>query len=136
MADLTITAANVMPGANAQTVTGIAGAALTAGKAVFLDTVTNTWKLAGSNSATVSERAANGIALNGASAGQPVEVQTGGDITIGAAVVQGVAYYTSGVAGGICPVADIVAGMQSQVVGIAKSATTLSLFFATAGVTL
>lgn len=136
MADLTVTAANVLPGANAQTVVGIAGVALTAGKSVFLDTTTNTWKLADNNSATVSERTSGGIALTGSAAGQPVVVQTGGDITIGATIAAGVAYYQSGVAGGICPVADLTAGMQTQVIGIGKSTSVLALSFATAGVVI
>lgn len=38
MADLTITAANVTAGALATTVTGTAGATITAGQLVYLDT--------------------------------------------------------------------------------------------------
>lgn len=137
MADLSITAANVFSGTGANISFGTAGDVLTAGRAVYLDVTTNTWKLADNNSATVAARTAGGIALTGSAIGQPVAVQLpGGEITIGATLTQGVAYYLSATAGGICPVADLSTGMQSQVIGIAKSTTVLALSFATAGVTL
>jgi predicted lysophospholipase L1 biosynthesis ABC-type transport system permease subunit len=60
----------------------------------------------------------------------------GGDITIGAAVSAGVAYYLSATAGGICPVADLVSTNYPVILGIAKSTTVLSVKITEAGVAL
>lgn len=130
MADLTVTAASVLAGTNATITRGIAGATITAGQAVYLDeTTTGEWLLADSDSATAAVRgsARFGIALNGASDGQPLSVQTGGNITIGATVVAGVAYYLSDTPGGICPFADLATGDYVTLVGIATSTTVIAI---------
>jgi hypothetical protein len=92
--------------------------------------------LADNNSATAGARVASAVALNSASLNQPVSIQKSGDITIGATLTPGVVYYTSDTPGGICPVADLASGEYPQIVGIAKSATVLSLGFKSAGVAL
>lgn len=130
MSDLSITAASVLAGTNAEIVRGHAGATITAGQAVYLDTAsTGEWLLADSDSATVIARgsARFGIALNGAADGQPLAVQTGGDITIGATIVAGVAYYLSDTPGALCPFADLATGDYVTLVGVAKSTTVLAL---------
>lgn len=127
MADLSLTAANVVSGSNAAITRGVAGATITAGQAVYLDPTNGKYLLADSNSATVAARQASGIALHGASLNQPLAVQTAGDITIGGAVTAGVAYYLSDTPGGICPVADVGAGEYVCILGVAKSATVLAL---------
>jgi len=129
-ADISITAANVAPGADAVTQTGTAGEALTAGKAVYKKAADNKWYLADCNSATAEVRAASGITLTGSAAGQPVVVQTGGSITIGGTVANGVVYYLSGTAGGIRPVADNTTGDYPQTIGMATSSTVVKLNFA------
>lgn len=136
MADLTITAANVLAGAGAAVSRGVAGATVTAGQSVYLDTADGKWKLADNNSATAAVRAPGGIALNGASNGQPLAVLTEGPITIGAALTAGVAYYLSDTPGGICPVADLGAGEYPTVIGIASSTTVLKVAINSAGVAL
>lgn len=136
MANLVITAANVLAGSNANTAEGGAGATITAGQAVYFDSATRNYKLADCNSATVEARSAIGIALNGASAGQPLFVLKAGDVTIGATLTPGVAYYLSGTPGSICPVADLIAGDYPLVLGIAKSATVLAFDVVEAGVAL
>lgn len=123
MADLTITAGNVVPSSTASTLHGTAGAAITAGQAVYLDTTTNTYKLCDADVAASAVCA--GIALNGASSGQPITILTDGQITIGATVVRGTAYYVSLTAGGICPAADISTGDYVSLIGIADSTTTI-----------
>lgn len=127
MADITITAASVLPGANAIIENGYAGVAITAGQVVYLDTSTNRYGLADTDSATAIVRKPRGIALNGAGVSQPIAVQKSGDITIGATVTKGVAYYLSKTAGGIAPVADITTGAYTAILGIATSATVLSI---------
>lgn len=127
MADLTITSSAVLPGSNASISQGTAGEAIVAGKAVYLAASSKKWMLADSNSATPEARKAIGIALNGASLNQPVSVQTSGDITMGATLVAGTAYYLSDTPGGVCPVADVGAGEYVCLLGLAKSASVLAL---------
>lgn len=126
MADLTITAASVLSGAHPKLKSGYAGEALAAGKVAYLDATTNTYKLADSNGAPALREVA-GIVMNGAAAGQPVVVQEGGDITIGATLTAGVAYYLSDTPGGICPAADVGTGEYVVLLGLAKSASVLGL---------
>jgi len=136
MTDISITAANVLPGSDARTEGGTAGATVTAGQMVYLDTATNTYKLADSNSATADARAPNGVALHGASAGQPLTIQKSGDITIGGTLTPGVAYYLSDTPGGLCPVADLSSGEYPCIIGIAKSTTVLDISIQASGVAL
>jgi hypothetical protein len=136
MADLTITAANVVAGSNTVRDDGTAGETVTAGKAVYKSSTTNKWMLADSNSATAEARKATGIALNGASLNQPVAVQKAGDITIGATLTAGTAYYLSDTAGGICPLADVGEGEYVCMLGLAKSTSILALNIQFPGVSL
>jgi hypothetical protein len=127
MTDLSITAANVLAGSGAASKEGTAGEAITAGKAVYFDATTRTWKLADSNSATAAARQANGIALNGAAANQPLKVHTEGPITLGAVLTAGVGYYLSDTPGGICPVADVGTGEYVCLLGLASSTSVLDV---------
>lgn len=136
MADLTITAANVVAGASAKVERGIAGATITAGQAVYLDPTTGKWALADTDSATAAVRAAHGIALNGASLNQPIAVATEGPVTIGASILAGVAYYLSGTPGGICPVADVASGDYPCILGMGASTSVLNVKIVYPGVVL
>jgi hypothetical protein len=128
--DLSVTAASVVPGSGAVLATGTAGEALTAGQAVYQKAADSKWYKADCNSATAEVRVASAIALGGAAAGQPVVVQKSGQITIGATVVAGTAYFLSGTAGGIRPAADNTTGDYPQVVGMGVSTTAIQLNFA------
>lgn len=137
MSDLSITAASVLAGTNAViNRQHNAGAAVTAGQQVYLDPTTKTWKLADTNSATAAARVAQGTALHAAALGQPLAVQTDGDITIGAALTPGVAYYLSGTPGGIAPVGDLTTGDYPCIVGMAESSTVLALNYKSGGAAL
>lgn len=136
MADLSITAANVLAGADAVAKDGTAGATITSGQAVYRDSADDRYKLADNNSATAAVRAPKGIALNSAAAGQPIRVLTEGDITIGATLTPGVVYYLSDTPGGICPVADLAAGEYPTIIGIAESASVLNVKLHQSGVAL
>jgi hypothetical protein len=127
MANLTITAASVLAGANASVEGGVAGETITAGQPVYKSSATKKWMLADSNSATAEARQATGIALNAASLDQPVDVQKGGDITIGAVLVPGTGYYLSDAPGAICPLADVGSGEYVCLLGLAKTTTVLAL---------
>lgn len=136
MADLTITAANVLKGANAVEEPGYAGETVTAGQPVYLDPTTRLYMKADNNSAVAAARLPRGIALNGASANQPLVIQRSGDITIGATLTAGTAYYLSDTPGGICPVADVGSGEYPCLIGIAKSTTVLGLGINYSGVAI
>ena len=136
MADLVITAANVQPGASARTKTGTSGATITAGQVVYLDPTDGAFKLADNNSATAAVRSPAGIALHGASAGQPLTIAYSGAVVAGATLTAGVAYYLSDTPGGICPVADLASGEYATLLGLATSASTLNIGIQEAGVAL
>lgn len=133
--DISITAANVLPGAGAVTEDGVSGATITAGQVVYRDS-DGSYKLADCNGASATIRTPRGIALNGASSGQPLRVQTAGDITIGGTLTAGTAYYLSGTPGGIRPVADNTTGDYPSVLGISSSTTVLRLSIKYSGVSL
>jgi hypothetical protein len=136
MVDLTITPTAVLAGSNARTEEGVAGEAITAGQLVYRSSTTHKFMKADTNSVTAEARKPSGVALNGASLDQPIEVQTAGDITIGATLVAGTDYYASDTPGGICPRADVGATENVVLVGLAKSTTVLGLDIQISGVTL
>jgi hypothetical protein len=127
MADVAITAANVVPVSGAAIQSGTAGVAITAGQLVYNDSSTSTIKLchAVTSLATAS---CVGVAIDNAAANQPVSYQNGGDITIGGTLTQGEPYFTSGTnAGGLAPKADLATNWMTVCFGIAKSATVLTI---------
>lgn len=122
-ADVTITAANVIPGANAQYRYGVAGVAITAGQLVYLDATTNTWRLTDANA---SDTAADvdGIAVVTVASGGPVTVVTrDDDLALGGTTARGTIYISSATPGGIAPAADLTTGWFLSVVAIGKSTT-------------
>lgn len=139
MADLTITAANVV------WVSGIppersynAGTTITAGQAVYRNT-SSVWVLADNDSGTgATVAAASGIALNSASTGQPLAVAVNGSkINIGATTVKGEIYVLSSTAGGVCPAADLGSGDYVTILGIAEdTAGALSVVIKASGITV
>lgn len=119
MADLTITATQVLPGAGARYADGTAGAAIVAGQAVYNST-SDTMLLADADAGTPAAANVRGISLNAASIGQPVRIQTEGIIMLGAAAapVKGTIYVLSGTAGGIAPSTDLAAADRVTVIGV------------------
>lgn len=135
MADLSITATGVVKGVGAKTKTTIAGAAVTAGQALYIDAADeNKGKLADTDHATAAVRVLAGIALNNAASGQPVTYQYKGRLTIGATVAVGKIYVLSDTAGGIKPVDDLAAGDYTSVLGIAISTTEIDINIQNGGV--
>lgn len=111
MADLTITAASVAKhtGTISPSVvgSGTAGATITAGQSVYLDSTTSTLKLADAD-ASAATASGVGIALHGSLNGQPLTYVTGGFFTPGATLAKGQVYCISATAGGIAPISDTV----------------------------
>ena len=133
MADISVTAASVLKGANAKTRRGIAGATITAGQALYEDSSdSNKLKLADANASAATSNCV-GIALHAALSGQPIEyVYEDDDFTPGATLSLSVAadsgvYVLSGTAGGIAPMDDLAATMYPVVLFVAKSATKANL---------
>lgn len=133
MADIAITAANVLKGANAKTKRGIAGATITAGQWLYEDSTDSfKLKLADANASLATSNCV-GCSLHGALAGQPIEYDyedddftPGGTLSLSVAADSGV-YVLSGTAGGLAPMDDLAAAMYPVVLGVAKSTTKMNL---------
>ncbi|MDB5540526.1 MAG: hypothetical protein JWQ89_2253 [Devosia sp.] len=136
MADISITAANVLQGADARIEHGTFGATLAAGQVVYEDAADSKYKLADNDSATAAAKVPVGITLNGGANGQPGTIQKGGDITVGGTLVPGTTYCLSSTPGGICPQADLNTSDAVVILGVAKSASVLDLNIQISGVTL
>jgi hypothetical protein len=132
MVDFSITASQVLPGSEAAGATfenGIAGVAVTAGQAVYLEDATKTFKLADNNDTSAALSVVRGVTLHAASAGQPLRVQTGGPLTIGAgaAIPVGRVVVLSATAGGLAPVSDLTTGNRTTIIGIGGASSSLIL---------
>jgi hypothetical protein len=120
MADLSITAANVLY-ASGEKSAGTAGASVTAGQALYLDSATGTLKLAQCDG-TAAEADVKGIALNSAGTGQPVVYAVNGSaINIGATTSKATVYVLSATAGGVAPLADLASGNKIVHLGYATA---------------
>lgn len=136
MANLTQTAASVAKGTGAAIEKGkLAGETITAGNAVYLKTSDDRWYLAQFDG-TSAESGSDGlgIALHGSLAGQPIAVQTAGEINVGATMVVGTWYGLSATLGAIAPVADQASTNYPSILGIAKAATNLLMHVSAIGV--
>jgi hypothetical protein len=121
MADLTVTAASVLWTSGTKQ-TGVAGATVTAGQAVYLDSTTSTLKLAQSDG-TAAEADAVGVALHAAGSGQPlVYASQGAVINIGATTTKATTYVVATTAGGIAPQADLISTNKIVRLGYATDA--------------
>lgn len=134
MADLSITAANVVAESNAVKETALAGEAIVAGKLVYKSPTSKKFMLADSNSATAAAKTAVGMALNSASLNQPLTIIKSGDVAVGAVLTAGSGYFLSDTPGGVCPDADVGAGENVCQVGIAKTTSILSVKIVAPGV--
>lgn len=127
--DLTITVANIVPVAGYDAETGfLAGATITRGQTVYLDSSTSTWKLADCDlSAAAAGSAAIGISLSDAVATQPMIVQKAGDLGFGAILTVGQVYCVSATAGGICPYSDLTTNGRVTILGVASTSSNLKM---------
>jgi hypothetical protein len=137
MANLTITAANVVASAGAVIRTGTAGATVTAGQSVYLDSADQKYKLLDADALPSGGVSAVYLTLNGAANNQPVTVLRSGDVTLGPTVMTaGTTYCVADTAGAIAPQADLTTGDSVIVLGVAKSASVLAFRPIISGVTL
>ena len=135
MADLTITAASVIPAASNTTVSynETAGETITAGQAVYRDSGDNN-ECKKCDTTSAAKAAAYGIALNGASDGQPLAVLRSGNINPGATVAVGEVYTVSDTAGGIAVAADNGSGDYVTVLGIGTTTSNIAIDIQATGV--
>ena len=127
MADYSVTAADVQQTSSAQVQAGTAGATITAGQAVFRDS-TDSSKIKLADCTVDPSYECVGIALNGASDGQPVDyVARDIAFTPGFSGAIGDIVILSE-AGALAPVADLVAGDYAVVIGVFTTTTTLNLY--------
>lgn len=124
MTDVSITAANVAPTGDTVQETGVAGASITAGQAVFRNS-SKEIVLGDADDTTLDEFI--GIALHAAADGQPITYAKGGSVTIGGTVVAGAPYYLSATAGGIAPHGDLTTGDRVIHIGDATSTSVLRI---------
>ena len=126
MSDFSVTAASVVRTANTAISEGIAGGTLTAGQALYVDT-SDSSKLKGCDADASATSVCAGIALHGASSGQPIKYATNGNLTFNAAFAAGDCVCVSTTVGGLAPYADLASGDFVTVVGIATSTTNLKI---------
>lgn len=134
MAALSITTTQVIPGSGSGRYAANAAETITAGQAVYKNSAGT---VALSDADDNTDYQCDGIALNGASAGQPVNVQTTGTIVIGtaASVAQGTAYFVGPTPGAIGPVADVLSGDRLIYLGIGDDSNGIVLNIHNSGVT-
>ena len=132
--DDTVTAANVTR-VSGPTITGNAGAAITAGQVVYLDASGNVQPAKCSGTATLA--GAVGIALNSApGANQPIVYAPSGTVVgFGAVLASGQIYVLSANTGNIAPAADLVTGNYTVILGVATSTSNLQINIIASGVT-
>ena len=134
MADLSVTAANVLAAANATKKTGVAGAAITAGDSLYADSTDGNKLKPALHSGTEEQAECVGVALNDAADEQPAHYLSEGDLNPGATVAVGTAYAVGAAAGGIAPIVDVGTGDFMTIIGIATTTSNLKLRLAVGGV--
>lgn len=134
MADLTITAANVVSASGSVRGSGFSNDTIVAGKNIAKDPSDGLYYLADNNSATAARRHTDGVALNAASPGQPVDFHVSGNLNPGATVVVGTIYVLSATAGGICPAADLASGSYTSILGVGTTASNIACQIQNSGV--
>jgi len=132
MADLSLTAANVVGSTGYGSEPGTYGEAVTAGQVCYLKAADGKFWVADctTSAATATVR---GIAMQSAAASQPGRLQTSGGITIGAVVTVGTIYVLSA-SGLICPAADLATADWVSIIGVGTTASVITLGINNSGV--
>lgn len=128
MAALSITASEVQSGTTVKRTRAAAAVAVVAGQAVYRDPGTGGFKLAQCDG-NADEAHLVGVAVNTAALGQTLEVQTEGDLFLGAtaAPTVGQIYCLGTTAGTLVPYSDLATGNYVHIVGVGKTGNYLSL---------
>lgn len=124
--DLSVTANSVTWVSGVRPFVGKAGATITPGQPVYLDTTTNTYKLTDGD--TDAESVCAGISLDGGVSGRDMLIAPpGAVINIGATVTLGTVYVCSLTAGGIAPWADLSTGDYTTILFIGATSNIVEL---------
>jgi len=134
MADLTITAANVVKYDGARTTIGTAGETITAGQTLYRKAEDG--KLYKADDSSATKAACVGVALNGAAANQPVVYATAGGLNPGAAVAIGTIYGVTDTAGGIGPISERTSGDYITTIGVATTTSRINVVLSISGVAI
>ncbi len=132
MADVTVTAANVVAG-NVTLSKGTAGETITAGQVLYKKASDSKYYLADADAGS-AESTVVGIAVTGAILDETVHFQTSGTIDIGGTVTKGLIYVLSGTAGGVAPSADLASGDYTSILGVASSTTNIAISLNNSGI--
>ena len=135
MADLVISPADVVPASTSKMQTGLAGAAINAGQAVYVD-AQDGGKIKLADKTAAATAGSVGIAISTADvAGQPVSYlpANGGDLAVGAVAAAGETYVLS-TAGAVSPESDLVATDFVTYLGYGKDSNTISLMVKATGI--
>lgn len=127
MADLTITAANLVAGTGATIKTGVAGEAIAAGDAVYIDLTDNGNLKKCQHDGTAIEADAVGIALAAAADDATVSYITEGDLCFGTLLTIGTVYVVSATFGLIAVAADAGSSDYLTILGVATGTAVLSV---------
>ena len=133
MPALVLTNTEVLSGSDADFYQGLAGETITAGQVCYLSAATNRLLKADAN-LSLAAASVKGVALNGASAEQPLRLQTGGVLIFGAtstinslAVVVGENLILDATAGGMTQAADAATGWYVTTLGVTSGADRMRL---------
>lgn len=124
MANLSVTASTIIASADSRKVRGTAGETITAGDALYLNADGTLKLLDVANTAATA--VAVGIALNGASANQPVNYMASGTMTINSVALTGQTYWGSSTAGGIWDTQPTT-GRITTVLGVGLTTTSIQI---------
>lgn len=134
MADLAITASNVIPGAGAVFEHGIANAAASAGDLAYYDPVAQQYGPHDANAAGVIHALRGMFVTSPLAAGSRCSVQVGGRVAVGAVLTTGMPFIGSANPGKVAPVADLASGWFCNLIGIAFDASNLDISVVNANV--
>lgn len=133
MADVTVTAANVKKD-TATVKTGVAGASITAGQTLYVD---SNGTLSPAKADAAGTATCVGVALNSVSTGQSLCYVDSGVIFAGGTLVAGKMYVVSAAAaGGLAPSADLTSTNLASYVGYATSTSKLQVNIINTGLAL
>ena len=137
MADITFTAANIIPSSDAAYLydPATAGETLVAGDIVYYKTSDSRYWKSDADASASSKIA--GICAGGAAAGQQFKlIISDSAMACGVVLTQGYPYTLSATAGKMCQVADTIAAANQyvEVVGVAQTTSTLKFNFTTQAV--
>lgn len=132
MADVTVTAANVVAG-NVTLSKGTAGETITQGQVLYKKAADSKLYKADADAGS-AESTVVGIAVTAGVLDETIHYQTSGTIDIGGTVTKGLIYVLSGTAGGVAPSADLAAGDYTSILGVASSATNIDISINNTGI--